>query len=1152
MFSFSWLRGLRSRVSTWSSTRTSGRRRRRVGVTWNPLCERLEDRTLPSTVTWINPSGGDWDTGSNWSSGAVPGPNDDVVIDMPGQNSFTVTHAANVADAVNSLTSQDAIWLYGGSLAITAASTIHGDLTVSYATLAVAGDLTVAGLFTLEGGTLQGVNDLSRVTAAAGMTCPGGVLGGITLENALGQTASLTWILQLQNGARFENDGTLNLSRGAIDSPYASDGTFVNYGQVTVAGPGGYINVAQDDNEGLIEVDAGSQFTLGNYNSAAHWTNDGTITAKAGSQLFVQSAVFISTPAAQLNADWLSMAPGTFEVQISGASAAIGHPTLAVTSSATLGGIFAVVPLDGFTPTPGETFTLIHNLGTLTGTFTNPGGVVSIPGSQFQISYTGGNGQDVLLTATALASAGGPYSVTYGDSLTLDASGSGDLTSNASTCSWTINGVANAASGVQPVLSWAQLQALGAVPGQPFAVSVTISDTNGLNLTSVPVSVAVNKATPTVNVTANGGTFNGQSFPATASVAGVISGVDSTLAASLEGVAPTLTWYAGTSATGNPLSAAPSLAGTWTVVAAFAGSADYTAASASTTFLISPATPIVTVTDGGGMYVGQGYPATATVAGVVSGVDDTPGSSLENVAPTLAYYAGGSVSGNALSAAPTLVGTYTVVASFAGSADYAAASASTTFTIAASTPILTVADAGGTYNGQAFPATVTVAGVVTGVDSTPAASLEGVAPTLAYYAGTSASGNPLSGAPSLAGTWTVVASFAGSTDYAAASASTTFTISSPGGKSTPTLVVTDSGGTFTGKPFPATVTVAGVTGRPAGSLQGVKPTLTYYALGNGGSRALLSTAPSAVGNYEVDAAFAGSSAYTPATASTTFRISLATPALAVHDKGGTFNGQSYPATATVAGVNGKAAGSLEGVGLTLTYYSGTTRLAGAPSSAGSYVVVASFAGSADYAAVTVSSTFSIARARAKLNISDKGGTYNGQSFTATATVAGVVAGVDDTPAASLEATSPTLLYYLLNSDGSKTELAGAPAAPGRYEVDAFFAGSADYGMASRSATFTIKRATPAFSSLAIPTITRGTTSVVLSGTLSLGNLIPTGVLTITIDGVSVIAVIQSDGTFSATFDTTALRPGKHTITWSYAGDEDFNAIRARETLTVTR
>src|SRR5262249_55405007 len=46
---------------------------------WRPRLEILEDRTVLSKVTWINPQGGDWDTKSNWSTGQLPGVGDDVV-----------------------------------------------------------------------------------------------------------------------------------------------------------------------------------------------------------------------------------------------------------------------------------------------------------------------------------------------------------------------------------------------------------------------------------------------------------------------------------------------------------------------------------------------------------------------------------------------------------------------------------------------------------------------------------------------------------------------------------------------------------------------------------------------------------------------------------------------------------------------------------------------------------------------------------------------------------------------------------------------------------------------------------------------------------------------------------------------------------------
>jgi hypothetical protein len=76
-----------------------------------------------------------------------------------------------------------------------------------------------------------------------------------------------------------------------------------------------------------------------------------------------------------------------------------------------------------------------------------------------------------------------------------------------------------------------------------------------------------------------------------------------------------------------------------------------------------------------------------------------------------------------------------------------------------------------------------VAGVIAGVDSTPAASLEGVSLTLSYYSGTYSSAaqlaglTPLAGAPTDAGAYTVLASFAGGADYTSATALANFSVS---------------------------------------------------------------------------------------------------------------------------------------------------------------------------------------------------------------------------------------------------------------------------------------------------------------------------------------------------------------------------------------
>lgn len=100
------------------------------------------------------------------------------------------------------------------------------------------------------------------------------------------------------------------------------------------------------------------------------------------------------------------------------------------------------------------------------------------------------------------ADAGGPYSVAEGGSLTLDASSSSSPAGLPLTYAWTINGQANAASGVNPTLSWSQLQALGIDDGPgPFGVSVQVDDGQGNVVTSSATTLTLNPTPPTPTIT---------------------------------------------------------------------------------------------------------------------------------------------------------------------------------------------------------------------------------------------------------------------------------------------------------------------------------------------------------------------------------------------------------------------------------------------------------------------------------------------------------------------------------------------------------------------------------------------------------------------------------------------------------------------------
>src|SRR5262249_61756825 len=76
-------------------------------------------------------------------------------------------------------------------------------------------------------------------------------------------------------------------------------------------------------------------------------------------------------------------------------------------------------------------------------------------------------------------------------------------------------------------------------------------------------------------------------------------------------------------------------------------SIDYTTAHATTTITVTPATPSLSVSAPGGTFDGSPHAATATIAG--SG-GAAPAASLEDVAPSLTYYAGTGTSGAVLGA----------------------------------------------------------------------------------------------------------------------------------------------------------------------------------------------------------------------------------------------------------------------------------------------------------------------------------------------------------------------------------------------------------------------------------------------------------------------------------------------------------------------
>jgi hypothetical protein len=97
---------------------------------------------------------------------------------------------------------------------------------------------------------------------------------------------------------------------------------------------------------------------------------------------------------------------GEYQVEIGGTTACSGYDQMRVTGTVDVtGGTLTPSLYGGFVPSVGQSFTIITNDGAdaVTGTFTNAAGnKITAGGVSYSVSYIGGDGNDVVLTVTAI------------------------------------------------------------------------------------------------------------------------------------------------------------------------------------------------------------------------------------------------------------------------------------------------------------------------------------------------------------------------------------------------------------------------------------------------------------------------------------------------------------------------------------------------------------------------------------------------------------------------------------------------------------------------------------------------------------------------------------------------------------------------------
>ena len=191
----------------------------------------------PPPVTWTNTAGGSWTTGSNWSSSPnVPGPTDNVVIDLAGSYTVTVTGSQTVGSVllddptgtllVNGALNAGTLTLAAGTLTVDFDGVLQGDTVLSAGGAVDFGQVNTG---TLAGLTWVGPLNLtgqSVVLLGDTFQSAGGTPGTITLNSStlsVGNTGSLDAVTLNASGSNeiaapsaFDANGSLTLGPNAI------------------------------------------------------------------------------------------------------------------------------------------------------------------------------------------------------------------------------------------------------------------------------------------------------------------------------------------------------------------------------------------------------------------------------------------------------------------------------------------------------------------------------------------------------------------------------------------------------------------------------------------------------------------------------------------------------------------------------------------------------------------------------------------------------------------------------------------------------------------------------------------------------------------------------------------------------------------------
>jgi hypothetical protein len=555
------------------------------------------------------------------------------------------------------------------------------------------------------------------------------------------------------------------------------------------------------------------------------------------------------------------------------------------------------------------------------------------------------------------------------------------------------------------------------------------------------------------------------------------------------------------------------------ITATYSGDGNFNSAVATLTQNVAKVTPTVTVSTSGSSIFGQSVTITASVP-----IGPTGTITITSGGVTLGTGTITSSNGTVTITTTTLpVGSDLITATYNGDATNNIATGTATQTVTKASPAETLASSiNPSTFGQSVNFTATLPTNTTGtVTFTNGATVLGTSTVTSGVATFASSTLP-------SGVDTITATYNGDANNNTATASLVQNVN----KATPTVTVTTSGPSTVDAPVIITTTL------PPGTTGTVTVTSGGTILGSGPvnpttGTVTITTTVLPVGNDPITATYGGDSNNNPATGTTSQTVSKATPVVALTSSlNPSATGQPVTFTATLpSGVTG-----------TVTFTSGatvlgTSTLAGGTATSttsslpiGNDPITATYNGDGNYNSATGALTQLVNKPTPTITVTTSGPSTFDNPVTITTTLPPGTTGT-----VTVTSGGTTLGSGPVNPTTGTVTITTTVLPVGNDPITATYGGDTNNGPATGTTTQVVTKATPTVAIASSLNPSNVNQSVTFTATLTTG---VTGTVTF-LDGSTPLGS-GAINSATATFTTSTLNAGVHSITASYGGDANYN------------